>query len=269
MQVSSKIQEIYETLTKSEKKVADYVLSNYKTIVHSTMSEIKDIIKVGDATIIRFCQALGFSGFSDLKIEIAKELMTSDQEKDNSDPFLQDMIESLKQTSLLTDQAKIKSATQLMKEAERIFIFGVGHSGLAAQEFQTQLMRLGIQSYFVSDNHFQIHAVSSFTDRDLAIIFSLTGRTKEIIDIATIAKEADGKVVGVTNYLLSPLAQLSDVVVQTSTDEFMDGGSLPGKISQLYVVGTILNEIQNSYDKERIITVREKALRSIIPRQVD
>lgn len=67
------IKEHYPLLTKSEKKVADLILTSGKTIIYSTMSDIKEKTKVGDATIIRFCQKLGFSGFSDLKIEIAKE----------------------------------------------------------------------------------------------------------------------------------------------------------------------------------------------------
>lgn len=67
------IKENYPFLTKSEKKVADFILNSGKTIIYSTMSDIKKNTKVGDATIIRFCQKIGFSGFSDLKIEIAKE----------------------------------------------------------------------------------------------------------------------------------------------------------------------------------------------------
>ena len=58
------IKEHYPLLTKSEKKVADLILTSGKTIIYSTMSDIKEKTKVGDATIIRFCQKLGFSGFS-------------------------------------------------------------------------------------------------------------------------------------------------------------------------------------------------------------
>ena len=63
----------YPQLTKSEKKVADYIINSGEKIIYSTLSDIKLKANVGDATIVRFCQKLGFSGFSDLKIEIAKE----------------------------------------------------------------------------------------------------------------------------------------------------------------------------------------------------
>lgn len=67
------INEHYPLLTKSERKVADFILNSGESIIYSTMNDIKTKANVGDATIIRFCQKLGFSGFSDLKIEIAKE----------------------------------------------------------------------------------------------------------------------------------------------------------------------------------------------------
>ncbi|HAJ54882.1 MAG TPA: MurR/RpiR family transcriptional regulator, partial [Lactobacillus sp.] len=63
----------YNELTKSEKKVADYVLSVGQKVIYATMTDIKKATHVGDATIVRFCQKLGYSGFTDFKIEIAKE----------------------------------------------------------------------------------------------------------------------------------------------------------------------------------------------------
>lgn len=73
MQVKQIIKEKYDLLTKSEKKVANIILSSPDQVAHGTMNDIKGLAKVGDATIIRFCQKLGYSGFSDLKIDVAKE----------------------------------------------------------------------------------------------------------------------------------------------------------------------------------------------------
>ncbi|EMF0424318.1 MurR/RpiR family transcriptional regulator, partial [Enterococcus hirae] len=78
------IREHYPLLTRSEKKVADFILNSGKTIIYSTMNDIKKNTKVGDATIIRFCQKIGFSGFSDLKIEIAKEDFSHQKEQPSS-----------------------------------------------------------------------------------------------------------------------------------------------------------------------------------------
>ncbi len=268
MSVIREIQEHYPELTKSEKKVADFILSNLNRVIHSTINDIKQIINVGDATIIRFCQTLGYSGYSDLKIEIAKELMNEIKDVKKTTPLLEDIFEALKQTDQMIDLSNIKNVVNLIKDSKRIFIFGVGHSALAAKELQSQFMRLGIQSYFVDDNHLQLHAASAISSADIGIFFSLTGRTKEIVELAALTKDNGGKVIGITNYLLSPLANFSDIVIQTSTDEFMDGGSISGKISQLYIIDLLVNEYQKSFDLERIITVREKALRSIIKRQI-
>ena len=69
------INEHYPLLTKSERKVADFILNSGESIIYSTMNDIKTKANVGDATIIRFCQKLGFSGFSDLKLKLLKKIL--------------------------------------------------------------------------------------------------------------------------------------------------------------------------------------------------
>ena len=133
MAITYTIQENYSTLTKSEKKIADYILSSGEKIVHSTMSDIREATKVGDGTIIRFCQKIGFSGFSDLKIAIAKEDFSKQQEdsqeSDLFDKRTKTINNALKTTNQRLDSEKLQQAVQLITNANQIYIFGVGSSG--------------------------------------------------------------------------------------------------------------------------------------------
>lgn len=261
----------YDELTRAERKVADYVLNRGAKIVYDTMTDIKAATHVGDATIIRLCQKLGFSGFSDFKIEIAKEDYTT-QEKtqpaDFYDTIATQLSSVLQATAKLIDRAQIDAAVTMMTEAKHLYLFGVGGSGQVANSFSTILLRVGVQASAVDDPHFQAQMASLFTSDDLVIGFSLSGRTKDTFDAMQIAKNNGTKVIAITNYLNTPIARLSDIVLQSAVEEFLNGGSVAGRISQLYICDVLAKgyEMQN---KINAVALRERVLRSIIDKSID
>lgn len=272
MTITYTIQENYSTLTKSEKKIADYILTSGEKIVHSTMSDIREATNVGDGTIIRFCQKIGFSGFSDLKIAIAKEDFSKQQqvsqESDLFDKRTTTINNALRTTNQRLDNEKLQRAVQLITEANQIYIFGVGSSGNTGNDLEAMLLRVGVQSRSVVDPHFQAQVASLLTEKDLVIGLSLSGRTKDTYDSLNIAKKNQAKIIAITNYQLSPIAQLADVVLQTAIEEFLDGASLAGKISQLYLCDLLVQgyEIENNVNS---IELRETVLRSILDKSLD
>lgn len=271
MTINYLIQEHSMNLTKSEKKVADYILSSGEKIVYSTMNDIKEATHVGDATIIRFCQKLGFSGFSDLKIEIAKEDFSKKKEENSEENFYDEsartLSDALKVTNQLLDPQKLKQAITLISQAQRIYIFGVGSSGNTGNDLEAMFLRVGIQAKAISDPHFQAQVASLLTETDLVIGFSLSGKTKDTYDSLKIAKQNNAQVLAITNYLFSPIAQLADVVLQTAIEEFLNGGSLAGKITQLYLCDLLVQgyEIEHNVDS---LQLREKVLRSILDKSL-
>lgn len=124
------IHDRYDRLTKSERKVADFVLPQGNKIIYATMTEIKAATGVGDATIIRFCQKLGFNGFSDFKIAIAKEDYTQERvarPTDYYDDIAGHITQALDATAQLINPAKIDQTVTLMQQAKHIY-----YSALAA-----------------------------------------------------------------------------------------------------------------------------------------
>lgn len=258
-------------LTPSERKVADYIITNRNDVVYGTMNTIKSATNVGDATIIRFSQKIGFSGFTDLKIALAKENYSSDLD-DNKANFYDDLAEtligSIKTTNQIINDASVQKAVQLMSKTKRIFIFGIGHSGEIAKVFAKNLLRVGLIASDETDPHFAAQVASIINHDDLIIAISLSGRTIDIIRTLEIAKKAGVPIIGITNNLSSEVATSSDVVLQTSVSEFLNGGSLSGQLSQLYICEVLTKgyEIQN---KINVLELREKAIRAIIDRRVD
>lgn len=261
----------YDELTKSERKVADFVLKQGKKIVYATITDIKAETKVGDATIIRFCQKLGFSGFSDFKIEVAKEDYTVQERtkpKNVFDNQASQLSNAIMNTAQLIDHAKIDRVTEMMSRAAQIYIFGVGGSGQVAECFASILLRVGVQAICVTDPHFQAQRASIVRPEDLVIGFSLSGRTKDTYDVLKIAKDRGATVIGITNYTNTPIGRIADEVLQTAVEEFLNGGSVAGRVSQLYICDVLTKsyELQNNVDA---VGMREQVLRSIIDKSLD
>lgn len=261
----------FDGLTRSEKKVADYVLKARNKIIYTTMSDIKARAKVGDATIIRFCQKLGYKGFSDFKIEVAKEDFSKQGQTrpvDYYDDIANYLSDALQATANLIKADSLNQAIDLLNSAKEIYIFGVGGSGEVGISFSSILLRVGIKATTISDPHIQAQIASLLNADNLVIGISLSGRTKDTFDSLQIAKENGAKILAMTNYQTSPIAQLADVVLQTAIEEFLNGGSVAGRISQLYICD-VLTQGYEKRNQADAVALREKVLRSIIDKSLD
>lgn len=273
MDFDTLVQDNYQKLTKSEKKVAKFITDNKKAVIYGTMETIKGRIDVGDATIVRFSKKLGFSGFNDLKIVLAKAEI---EEKNNGatdsaheyyDDIEDTLITTLKDTNSLIDKDTVDAAVKLISSARTLYIFGVGHSGEISKTFSKMLLRIGLIVQAETDPHFQAQMASIMTKDDLVIGISLSGETKDTYDSLTLAKKNGAKIISITNSSLSAIAQISDITLQTSIEEFLNGGSLAGQLSQLYLCEVLLRgyERQNNID---VLAIREKGLRSIMDKKI-
>lgn len=271
MNIDNLIKDKYETLTKSEKKIAQYIMNNKKSIIYGTMETIKKNVSVGDATIVRFSRKLGFSGFNDLKIDLAKtELEESniDSSHDYYDDIADRLISTIKDTASLINPSDLNKAIQLITNCHKLYIFGVGHSGEIGKDFSKMLLRIGLIVQAETDPHFQSQMAAMMTNNDLVIGISLSGETKDTYDSLQMAKKSGANIISITNNNLSSIAQISDITLRTSIEEFLNGGSLAGQLSQLYVCEVLIRgyERQNGVDA---VSLREKALRSIMDKRLN
>lgn len=239
MKYIAMIESFYPSLSKTEKKIADYMIEEKGKIIYQTLLEISKNIHVGEASIMRFVRKIGYNGFQDLKLEIAKEDRPQEQEtyEHYIDEVAGNMVNTIANTKTVLDPKQLNIAIDLIVHAQRLMYYGVGSSGLAASELQNRLMRLGKIGVSVSDSHFQLMHSSVSGEKDVIIALSLSGYTEDIIDSLRLAKKNKAKIIAITNYVLSPVAQLADSVLLTAGKENpLDGGSLVAKISQLYII---------------------------------
>ena len=232
-----------KSFTKSEKKVYEYALNHFESIIYQSLTEISMACNIGESTVLRFCRKLGFKGYQDFKFAVAQEIAAPQHQDKNetfSDKIKSNMIQALENTSSIIDFNELEATIDKILEARDIVIFGMASSGIAGLDMNNRLLRIGVNSNAITDSHMQmIRAVSTRSDT-LIIAISLTGSTKDTVDAVKRAKANGATVVAITNYSNSPLTKFSDHVLLTSAKENpLDSGSLVSKVSQLYVVDLI------------------------------
>lgn len=229
--------------TKQDRTIIDCLYNNnISNLSYLSITEFASFAKVAESTLLRFCKKLGLKGYSEFRMLLAQSM--SSEYMGNSDDFafsiLSSMTTALQSTYELINHDHIDEAVSLLLSAKRVYCFGSGNSGVAALEMRNKFLRFGIHLYHTNDNHFQTIATSTLGPDDVLMLFSVSGSTKDMIEIAKKAKQVGTKLIIMTNYLKSPLGAYADVplyVVTKSTP--LDGGSLVAKISQLYVIDVL------------------------------
>jgi len=259
----------YPSLTKSEKKVADYILANFKDIMYLSVTELAELASVGETTIFRFCKKLGFKGYPEFKLLIAQDIVNFEK-VNQSEPssyissLKDNIVAKVNECYQILDGDALTDAIEMIYNSKRVFFFGIGSSGITAATAKERLMRIGFLTDVASDAHRMNMVSSVLSDRDTIVAFSLSGATTDVLESLSIAKENGVNVVVATSYVKSPITQKADIVLQTSgKSNLIEGGSLVNSISQLFIVDLLVTGI-TLLDKDQTQLMREKTGRSIL-----
>ncbi|MDO5027267.1 MAG: MurR/RpiR family transcriptional regulator [Tissierellia bacterium] len=271
MSYFDKVESIYPSFTKSEKKIADYVNKNGEKVVFMSMKDLSDEIKVGEATVVRFYKKIGYGGFQDLKLDLVKE--DFNEKYDKTDNFVEEIAANYRSiidsTTSLLEMNKIKVFVEKIQKAKDIYIYGIGASGIAAKESEASFFRAGLNVKAIIDAHFSAMNSSILTDKSFIIAYSLSGATKDIYDSLKIAHDNGAFIVVITNYPKSPVGELANLVFTTTKKEsLLEGGSLGAKMSQLLITD-VLTTAYSMADKEGSIDIKKRQAQAIISKSKD
>lgn len=210
----NEIQSRYSSFSVKEKVLADYLLSAPAEASRSTTQMISERTNVSTATITRFCKKVDCENFAELKIKLASVSRLS-QEKATDSNLTQQYKEIFNDLQGLNSEQAIDNLLNLIKKSKRIYIYGLGSSGLAAQELNYRLSRMGFTSEALVDSHLMIIRSSLLKPDDLLLVFSRSGQTKEIILSVKQAKKNGAKIGSLTAYDETELTELSDEILNT------------------------------------------------------
>ncbi len=246
------ITEQYHALTRSSRKLADYILANVHDTQYMSISTLAEKSGVSEASITRFCKSLGLSGYNNLKLALAKATYITDIGDPSDDPAnitSQDTLGiifhklydanviSLNETMELLDETEISRAVDLLSDADRVFCFGQGGSMVMAMEAWARFSTATSRFIHIEDSHMQVMSISLATEKDVILFFSYSGSTKDMEDIMRIAKERHVSVILVTHFRNSRATEYADVVLLCGYNESpLQSGSVAAKIGQLFII---------------------------------
>ncbi len=236
-------------LTKSQKILLEYFeLGKYEDIIYMSITQLAEATGVAEATVLRFCRSLGFDGYQEFKLFLAQNMVPAN--KNSCGAEYVDEIISNYQTDLEYSRTKLSSqqidrAIDMILSARAVCFCGAGHSYLAALEMHNCLMKMGLLTYCEQDMHMQNILVSSRSAEDLLVIFSVSGGTKDVIEVAEQARSVGMKIVLITCYEKSPVSRLADLVVVCAPKESPAGpGAISSTVMQFFIIDVICEGIR-------------------------
>lgn len=144
----------------------------------------------------------------------------------------------------ILDPRVIEEAAGIIASAKSIRLFGVGASGLVAEDLQSKLIRINLNAFYSKDFHTQLVYAATLQKEDVVVLFSYSGTTGEVLEVAEAAKKRECRIIAVTQYAKSPLASYADYLLYITTPELDRlSGAMSSRIAQLAVVDVLFSII--------------------------
>ncbi|KMS68234.1 MULTISPECIES: MurR/RpiR family transcriptional regulator [Streptomyces] len=255
-------------LAGSLRKVGELILEDPAAVTHCSAAELGRRTGTSQATVTRFCRAIGLDSYQHLLIELAQERGRGEVSDWGSaeigpdispDDSLERVVQvvgsadlrAIQQTIERIDLDALERAAQALARARRIDVYGVGGSGAVAQETETRLFRIGCQVRGWTEVHGAATSAALLTPADVAIGISHSGATRETLEPFEMAKERGATTVAITTDPRSPLAKAADIRLISATSETsFRTGSIGGRHSVLMIVDCLYVRVgQVSYQR--------------------
>jgi len=245
------IKSLQSTFTINEKKLSEFIINNFNSVCDMTAKDLGNASKTSPAAIIRFSQKLGFSGYKEFQIEIAKsikndinneeniyeQITTNDSTETIMSKVVNEHINAIKNTEFIIKTDIIDEAVEAISNANCIYLFGIGSSYIVALDFEYKLVRINLPTSLHSDYHLQLVAASNINKNDVAIAISNSGKTKETYNSIMLAKERGAKTISITRLGKNPISDITDININTiEIEQSLRIGAISSRIAQLTVV---------------------------------
>jgi DNA-binding MurR/RpiR family transcriptional regulator len=207
-------------------RVAEQVLSDPGAAARATIVDLAERSGTSPATVTRFCRALGFPGYAELRLGLAGESgWTTDpgraaRSEHPLDTVLQQIMAddtgAMRDTAARLDLRAVAAAADAIAAARRVDIYGASGSVLVAGELQFCLHRIGVAAWSWKDIHDGLASAATLGPPDVVIGVSHTGESRATIEILAEAGSHGATTVALTSFSRSPLADVADVVLLTA-----------------------------------------------------
>lgn len=239
-------------LTNTELKLADYILEHYDEALNYNVTELADSAGVSDASVVRFCKKLGYKGYQDFKVNVAKDVLPRDrhfnpglEQDDDIETICKKIFLSevnvLNRTLASLDTNELKVVAEKIEKAEKIVFFGSGGSLIVAKDAAHKFMKIGIRAFVYEDIDLQLMSSSLMSEKEVAIGISYSGSNRNVIDCIKNAKENGAETIAIVGQGKTPLSKIADMILYCSSEETMfESESVSTRIAQLAIIDAIV-----------------------------
>ncbi len=250
MEVLTRINAQYSALSASEKRVANYIQSNPEAVVSLPLAGIAGECGVSDATVMRFCRTLGYSGFQDLKSTFIPELFkrgTGYHTDSNENPYskLQERLSvDVRSTFSLLQMSTLEAVADVLGRSRQIILLGLAGSAGVARIFADSLNSVGLNATYLSDR-VEIERICDNVSSDETVFgVSHSGENQEVCAGLERSRERGAATISITNFDPSPVTKHSDYVLLTSTPESLLGSySCYPRVLELLILDLLVGQV--------------------------
>jgi DNA-binding MurR/RpiR family transcriptional regulator len=243
---------VYDSLKRAERKAADYLLAAPEEIAEAGVVQFAQRAGCSEATAVRLAQRLGYGGFPELRAEFAqpetessatayRDVRTGDSPEGVVRKVFENSIQALRDTLASLDRRQYRAAVAALVAAERIAFFGLGNAAVVAREAYHKFLRIGVPVFTAEDPDLQLIILKTQMRRgDLLVAISYSGESKPTLAAAHLARAQGLRVLAVTNFPRSSLAEAADSVLLTAVfQEHVNGEIGSKRLAQLAVLESL------------------------------
>ena len=227
-----RIKTMIDSLSRSERKVAELVLAQPNLVANAPIAQIADLADVSQPTVIRFCRSLNCSGLQDFKLRLTRSLVSGvpyvhsmvsadDSAHDLAKKLFDNNISHLLRCRNELDTEALEKSIKILANTHKIEVWGQGQSGAVAIDAQNKFFRLGVPTVAYTDPHMHGMSASMLKPGDAVVAVSNSGRTLDLMRSVEIARDAGADVIGIT-HSKSPLAKRCSICLYADTMEDPD-----------------------------------------------
>ena len=249
----ARVRHLQADLPPTARRIAAYVEAHAHDVIRMSITELAEETDASEGSIVGLCRRLGASGFQELKILLARDLVEpvqviqedlheGDSVEQVSDRIFAAHANSLADTRKLLSAEALTQAVKLIRGASRIEIYGIGSSGPIAVDLAYRLLQLGFQAAATIDSHIQAVNAAMTGPGASVVTISHSGSTVETVLATQLAKEAGAKIIGITRLGKSPLQRYCNVVLHTVANETRyRPEAMSSRVAQLAIVDTLVS----------------------------
>jgi DNA-binding MurR/RpiR family transcriptional regulator len=249
--ILGRLQDEIDALPNALARIAKYILENPEKVLHHSVAELGDFSGSGEASIVRLCRQIGFSGYREFKLALSAEIgrpgipSPFPESPDAALQSLRDvMVDNLTVAHANSDREALKAVATLLARSRRIELYGSGMSGVTAELLAYRLLRVGLTALVFRNANMAHEVANGLGPGCVAIAFSISGLSVDTVQFLKGARSAGAMTVAITNRARSPISKAADFTLQASgLHDRPIGGTLTPMVGKIFVIESLMSAL--------------------------